>query len=129
MSSNDPICQRCHSLYISKNKTNMCPKCLEERFLERGQEIKTLESQLQTAQAENAGLKSKLALAERALELVCEQVADNDCPHEYIWNQFQKPECENCTHMTEEHQDAGRDTKCWKEFFIQQAKAGEANES
>lgn len=78
-------------------------------------------------QAENAALESQLALTEKALELACEHVADNDCPHEYSWAAFQKPECENCTHMTEKHQDTDRDTKCWKEFFIQQAKAGDSN--
>ncbi len=56
MSSSDPICQRCGRLYLSKNKTNMCPKCLEERFLDRGSEIKELQSRTKQAEADCAGL-------------------------------------------------------------------------
>lgn len=191
MSSDLPICQRCHALYMSKNKTNMCPTCLEEKFLGCRKDIEFLESQLRQSQAElnetyidengetwfrptaeayyaackarnkwqeqseewrvdrdffltrledekikvekleaeNAALESQLALTEKALELACEHVADNDCPHEYSWAAFQKPECENCTHMTEKHQDTDRDIKCWMEYFLQGAKAGDSDES
>ena len=42
MSSNSPICQRCHALYFSENKTNMRPKCLEEKYLELRKQYKDL---------------------------------------------------------------------------------------
>jgi len=86
MSSDSPICQRCHNLYISKNKTNMCPKCLEERFLERGKDIAALESQLQAAQEDKEkqaimvfnNIVDLLAQAQEVKELVAQLQAENE---------------------------------------------------
>jgi hypothetical protein len=71
VSSDSPICQRCHRLYFGKNKTCMCPICLEERFLERGKEVADLRSQLKATNDRAEKAQERVNVLERALEIAC----------------------------------------------------------
>lgn len=63
--------------------------------------------------------KRECATLRRALEMACNDAADEQCPNEFDLYTCEK--CADCTHESESHTDGGRDAQCWFDYFIQQA--------
>ena len=55
----------------------------------------------------------------RALELACNDAADEQCPHEFDLYTCNK--CADCPHDSESHTDSGRDAQCWYDYYVHQA--------
>lgn len=57
---------------------------------------------------------------EKALEIVCELLADHECPNDYDLAEW--AECENCPIGDELHYNAQRDIDCWKRWALEKAR-------
>jgi hypothetical protein len=75
---------------------------------------------------QNMQLEAQLAITENALELSCQMVHGNGCPmfHE-LWmlphkeKPYRNIECDKCT---ETYGDKPPIAKCWRDYYLQQAK-------
>lgn len=65
----------------------------------------------------------EVAELKKALELACEDAADEQCPHEFDLYTCNK--CADCPHNGEIHTDAERDAQCWYDYYVHQAQEQE----
>lgn len=56
---------------------------------------------------------------EKALEIVCELLADHECPNDYDLAEW--AECGNCHRGYEIRYDIQRDIDCWKKWALEKA--------
>lgn len=67
---------------------------------------------IENIEKENSALK-------KALELACNDAADEQCPHEF--DLYTCDKCADCPHGGEIHTNAERDAQCWYDYYIQKA--------
>lgn len=79
---------------------------------------------LQALEQENAELSEQLERMEKALDIVCEEIADHQCPQEFdlgVW-----PDCEDCPSRTlKDRYDPVQDITCWKRWAMEKAEKGD----
>jgi len=67
--------------------------------------------------------RQEIVLLKRALELACDDAADEQCPHEF--DLYACEECDGCPHGNEIHTDSERDAQCWYNYYIRTAQEQE----
>lgn len=75
---------------------------------------------------DNAVKDQQIATLKKALELICDEVADSCCPFDST--EYSCPNASTCPNATGGREDHGRDTQCWYDYFIRKAQEQEAKQ-